>query len=204
MVLDRVAAVVNGDLIFDSDVDDERRFGAMQPFRDTVETPTRDQLIERIIDRTLILQQARLESLPPIEDAQLDAELAGLRKSIPACANNRCETDAGWQKFVEAQGFTVDEVRERWRQRMEVLRFIEARFRMGTRILPEEIDEYYQKTLLPAYRAQNVVAPPEPAVSDRIQEILLQRQVNKLLADWLQSLRAQGSVRIVKPGETMP
>jgi hypothetical protein len=32
----------------------------------------------------------------------------------------------------------------------------------------------------------------------------LQQQVNKLLDDWLTSLRAQGSVRIVKPGEELP
>ena len=37
-----------------------------------------------------------------------------------------------------------------------------------------------------------------------IQEILLQQQVNKLLDDWLTALRAQGSVRMVKPGEEAP
>ena len=35
-------------------------------------------------------------------------------------------------------------------------------------------------------------------------QVLLQQQVNTLLVDWLKSLRAQGTVRVVKPGETMP
>jgi hypothetical protein len=33
---------------------------------------------------------------------------------------------------------------------------------------------------------------------------LLQQQVDKLLDDWLTSLRAEGSVKIVKPGEELP
>ena len=41
-------------------------------------------------------------------------------------------------------------------------------------------------------------------ISDRIQEILLQQQVGKLLQDWLKSLRAQGTVQIMKPGEVAP
>jgi hypothetical protein len=49
-----------------------------------------------------------------------------------------------------------------------------------------------------------VAAPAEASIADHIQEILLQQQVNKLLDDWLASLRAQGSVRIVKPGEELP
>jgi len=32
----------------------------------------------------------------------------------------------------------------------------------------------------------------------------LQQRVNKLLDDWLTALRAQGSVRILKPGEEAP
>jgi peptidyl-prolyl cis-trans isomerase SurA len=42
------------------------------------------------------------------------------------------------------------------------------------------------------------------AISERIQQILLQQQVSNLLSDWLQSLRAQGSVVVLHPGEEAP
>ncbi len=204
VVLDRVVAVVNGDLLFESDLDEEKRFAVFQPLRNAEVEPTRDELLERLIDRTLILQQARMQPQEPISDAQVDAELALLRKTIPECKIYLCETDAGWKKFVEDQGFSVEDVRERWRQRMEVLRFIEARFRMGIRISQPEIDDYYNKTLVPGFQKQGATPPAEDTISDKIQEILLQQQVNTLLVDWLKSLRAQGTVRVVKPGETMP
>ena len=87
---------------------------------------------------------------------------------------------------------------------MEVLRFIEERFRMGIRILPADIDGYYSKTMLPAYEKEKAPAPPEATISSRIEEILLQQRVDTLLDDWLAALRAQGSVRILKPGEEAP
>jgi peptidyl-prolyl cis-trans isomerase SurA len=202
VTLDRVAAVVNGELILESDVDAERRFSAFQPFSGS--QPTRQRLMERLIDRALILQQMALQPQPPISDAQVDAQLATLRKAIPRCAAYHCETDAGWKKFVEDHGFTMDEVRERWRQRMQVLAYIEERFRMGITISQAQIDDYYQKTMLPAYAKEKVSAPAEASISDRIGEILLQQQVDKLLDDWLTSLRAQGSVVVIKSAEEAP
>ncbi len=201
VVLDQVVAVVNGDLVLESDIDEERRFQAFQPFRDERKLFSRDATIERLIDRTLILQQVKLQSDTPITDAEVNAQLAGLRKDIPACKEDHCETDAGWEKFLSDQGFTLQELVERWRERMRVLRFIEMRFKMGIRVTPEEIKSYYDKTLLPAYAERRSAPPKLATISDRIQEILLQQQVGALLGDWLKSLKAQGSVRMVRPGE---
>jgi hypothetical protein len=203
VTLDRVVAIVNGELVLQSDVDAEQRFAAFQPF--TVAKPmTQDQLVNRLIDRTLIRQQMALQPQQPITDAEVDDELASLRKSIPKCAAYHCENDEGWQRFVADQGFTLQELHDRWKLRMEVLRFIEERFRMGIRISQEEIDDYYKTTLLPAYQKENAPAPPESAVASKVQEILLQQQVDKLLDDWLATLRAQGSVTILKPGQEAP
>jgi parvulin-like peptidyl-prolyl isomerase len=203
VTLDRVVAVVNGDPILESDLDEEARMAAFQPFGDRT-IATREELTNRLIDRDLILQQIRLQPQVAVADAQLDAELNELRKSIPECASYNCTTDAGWQIFVAAQGFTLSELRERWRERMEVLRFVEARFRMGIRISQAEVDAYYKTTLMPAYAAEKTTPPEESTIADRIHEILLQQQVDKLLDDWLISLRAEGSVKIVKPGEELP
>jgi hypothetical protein len=203
VTLDRVVAVVNGDLVLESDVEAERRFEAFHPLSST-KTSTRDELINRLIDRALILQQIAVQPEPPISEAEVDSELMSLRKAIPKCAAYHCETDAGWQKFVTDQGLTLPELRVHWKLRMEVLRFIEERFRMGIRITPQEIDDYYKKTLIPAYQKENAQAPAEDTIKDRIQEILLQQQVDKLLDDWLTALRAQGTVRILKPGEEAP
>jgi peptidyl-prolyl cis-trans isomerase SurA len=203
VVLDRVIAVVNGDVILESDVDEERRFEEIQPYRATTNF-TRERAIERLVDRALILQQAALEPEDVVSDKELDAQLLTLRKDIPACKQYHCETDAGWQKYVEDHGFTVAEFSERWRKRMELLKFIEVRFRNGISISDEEIKSYYEKTMLPEYAKRNVTPPKLETISNRIEEVLLQQRVGALLEDWLKSLRAQGSVRMMTPGEVAP
>lgn len=203
-VLDRVVAVVNGDVVLESDVEEEQRFAVFQPLSEPANTFSRVRAVERLINRDLILQQLKIQPQAAVTDKELDTQLLQLRKELPACRTEHCETDAEWQKFVTEHGFTVDEVRERWKQRMEVLRFIEQRFRMGVRISPEEIKAYYDKTLLPLYATQKVPAPKLDTISERIQEVLLQQQVSSLLSDWLKSLRAQGTVRLVGADEAAP
>jgi peptidyl-prolyl cis-trans isomerase SurA len=202
--IDRVVAIVNGDLILESDVDEERRFAAFQPYSNPTGAFSRPDAINRLINRALILQQNGEQSLPPIPDDELTADIADLRKAIFACRVYKCETDAGWHSFLTANGFTEEEFRQRWHDRMVTLRFIEQRFRMGIRIEPSEIDDYYRKTLLPEYASRHVSPPPVDRIRDRIQEILLQEQVGKLLDDWLQALRASGDVQMVRPGEVTP
>ena len=198
--LDRVVAVVNGDLILESDVDEERRLIAFQPFRQA-SAYSRENAIDRLIDRMLILQQSKLENEDPVSDKEVEAQFAALRKDIPACKAYHCETDAGWLKFVTDNGFTMSELTAIWRQRMQVLQFIELRFRMGIHIPDSDIKEYYDKTLLPEYARQHATAPKLETISKRIEEILLQQQVSNLLSDWLKTLRAQGTVRLMQPGE---
>ena len=98
VLLDRLVAVVNGDVILESDVDEERRFSEVQPYRATA-VSTRDQIIGRLIDRTLILQQAALQPEDAVPDKDLNAQLASLRKDIPACKEYHCETDEGWKNI---------------------------------------------------------------------------------------------------------
>ncbi len=201
VLVDQAIAVVNGDLILESDVDEDRRFQAFQPYANADDAFSREASIKRLIDRTLILQQAKLQPDSAVTDREVQAQLQTLRKEIPACRQYHCETDAGWAKFVSDHGFTMDELTARWKQRMQVLKFIEIRFRSGIDITPAQIKDYYDKKLLPEYAKRNATAPKLDVISDRIQEILLQQQVSNLLADWLKSLKAQGTVRVMAPGE---
>jgi peptidyl-prolyl cis-trans isomerase SurA len=203
VVLDRLIAVVNGDVILESDVDEERRFEEVQPYRAAASFP-REKIIERLVDRALILQQALLQPEDAVPDKDLDAQLMTVRKDIPACKQYRCETEEGWKKFLGEHGFTDGEFRARWLQRMQLLKFIEVRFRNGVTISDDEIKAYYEKTMLPEYAKRSVTPPRLDTVSKRIEEVLLQQQVSALLEDWLKSLRAQGSVRIMTPGEVVP
>jgi peptidyl-prolyl cis-trans isomerase SurA len=199
VVLDHVVAVIGEDVILESDIAEELRFAVLQPERADPARNTPQRALERLIDRQLILQQMQLTqvNLPTPTVAQVDQQLAELRKQIPECALYHCDTAAGWHSFLAAHGLNDAEVVARWRQRMLLLSFIQSRFGAGVRITEPEIEQYYDKEFAPEFARRRLKPPPLKDVAPRIQEILLQRRVNSLLQDWLQSLRDNGSVSIL-------
>jgi hypothetical protein len=200
VALDSVVAVVNNQTILASDVEDEMRLAVLDPGQGGLGVLSRQRALDQLISRALIQQQIRQEDAQTAEPAQteIDARLTEIRKELPACVHLNCATEQGWKDFLAAHGLTPQQVEGYLRNRLEVLRFIEMRFRQGILISPEEIETYYRKTLLPQY-APGEAIPPLNAVAPRIEEILLERQVNVLFDDWLQNLRKQGDVEVLDP-----
>lgn len=201
VLLDQVVAVINGDVLLESDVDEEMHFAALEPFGTGAGNDTRLDAMRRLINRDLILQQMKDQqgSIGKVTEAEVKNSLEDLRSRLPQCANNGCKTAAGWKAFLSANDLTEQEVDEHWRQRLAILHFIDARFRTGIRIPQASINDYYAKSVVPVFAREHATAPPLKEVSARIQEVLLQKQVNGMLQDWLKSLRDEGSVRIVDP-----
>lgn len=207
VVLDSVIAVINGDVLLRSDLQTEMDMAALQPLSLPPGKDFERRAARRLINRTLILQQMQSQGMArDVSDEEVESDLEALRDQLPDCRKADCKSEAGWVNFLAQHNLTPSEVMERWRQRMQILSFIDTRFRAGVRIARPDIEEYYNKTFVPQFKKQNLSAPSLASVSDRIEEILLQQHVNGLLQDWLTSLRDQGSVIILDPalGESNP
>jgi peptidyl-prolyl cis-trans isomerase SurA len=203
-VLDHVVAVVNNQVILASDLELELHFLRLLPIGDRTEL-TLSNALERLTTRALIEQQI-LQGDPhglEIAPKELEASLTDLQQSLPACKHRDCKTEEGWRTYLTSLGLTPDQVADYWAHRMAMLRFIEERFRSGIHIAPEEIQKYYKETLVAKYQSPSD-APPLEQVSQRVQEVLLQQQVNSLLDDWLKSLQDQGQVEILDPALRPP
>ncbi len=200
IVLDRVVAVVNKHAILASDIDDEIRLSVLDPNLVGQGTLTRQGAVEQLISRALIEQQIReqdMQAIAPSQD-EVNARLEQIRRQLPACVRQNCATDAGWVAFLAAHGLTPERVEIYLRYRLEILSFIEQRFRQGIQISPPQVESYYHDILLPQY-APGETVPPLDQVDTRIQEILLEKQVNVLFDAWLTNLRSQGDVEVLDP-----
>jgi peptidyl-prolyl cis-trans isomerase SurA len=196
--LDHVVAIVGPSVILESDVVQEMHLSALEPLQVLPGQNTPAAALRRLIDRTLILEQMREQGQPiDTPEPEVQKAVADLRKSIPACEQEKCGTEEKWDYFLRTNDLNPELVDERWSQRMAILRFIDLRFRSGIHVAPDQISAYYQKTLVPALAKNHETAPPLADVSPRIQEILLEQQVSGLFQDWLGSLRDQGNIRIV-------
>jgi len=206
--LDRIAALVNNTPILESDVQQELEVSRLVPTRaDAAEnTPEkkRTAAVDRLIDRMLITDQEQWQPPKPVTDTELADDIKELQRRIPDCSPHKCDTVAGWSAVLAAHGFTTSEFNTRWKARIEMLRFIELRFRDGARITPGDVRDYYRDTLTPQYAAAHTTPPPLPQIENRIQQLLLEERISSLLEDWLKQLRTAGNVRILAPGEDLP
>jgi len=198
--IDRVIAIVNRQTILASDLEDELQISILDPSRNLVDKETPQQALDRLISRALIQQQIRQGDIgtPAPTAEEVANRLQELRTELPTCVRANCQSDAGWKAFLDEHNLTTSSVQNYIRSRIEILRFIELRFRQGIRITPEEIESYYREKLLPQYPA-GVTPPPLQQVSARIEEILLQQRVNDLFSSWLANLRKQGQIQILAP-----
>jgi hypothetical protein len=87
---------------------------------------------------------------------------------------------------------------------LNTLRFVDARFRPGARITPEQVSAYYRDKFVPQFQkeAPNSQPPALPAVTDRITSILTEQLIDQRFGNWLQNLRAQARIqRLYPPGQ---
>jgi hypothetical protein len=206
VLLDRVVAVVNNRAILASDLRTEMRMSVLTPAEGPGQSvDTAHDALERLISRSLIIQQIRdeeeLSTRPTPEE--IAARLSELRKELPACVRAHCVTDEGWKAFLDEQELTQRQVEFYLRSRLELLRFIELRFRQGIQISHDEVQSYYINLLVPQYLPGQKV-PTLDQVAPRIEEILLQQKVNELFSDWLDNLRKQGEIEVLDPSLEPP
>jgi peptidyl-prolyl cis-trans isomerase SurA len=204
-VLDRVVAVVNNHAILASDLKDEIQLAALDPMSAGNGALTPQLALEQLISRTLIQQQIRQEDAQAVEPSadEVQARVEEMRRELPACLRRNCASEQGWKDFLAANRLTPERVDSYLRYRLEILRFIELRFRQGILISPEEVEKYYKQTLVSQYSAGETV-PALDKVSARIEEILLQQQVNVLFDDWLKNLRSEGEIEVLDPALRLP
>jgi peptidyl-prolyl cis-trans isomerase SurA len=199
VVLDSVIAVINGDVLLESDVEAERRFESLQLLPKDQNTAA--HAAERLITRTLILQQMKEQdqSISDIKEQDVEKFIAELKKQQPGCLPTRCQSEAGWASYLAGLGMTPEEVRQRWKQQLIILNYLNLRFSSGIRIPADQVQAYYQKNLVPQFEAKHEKPPAVKTLRPRIKEILLQQQVSKQIDEWEATLRQEGSVEILVP-----
>jgi hypothetical protein len=115
--VDRVLAVVAGQLIMLSDVTAVRALGIITP------APGSDPIgsvLAQLIDRELMLAEVDRYAPPEPETADIDREVAGVRARFPS--------QQAFDETLARSGFDVTHVRELERQNLRLRAYIEQRF----------------------------------------------------------------------------
>jgi hypothetical protein len=115
--IDRVLAVVAGQLIMLSDVTAARALGIVEP---VPEADPVGSVLARLIDRELMLAEVDRYAPPEPESADIDREVAAVRARFPS--------QKAFDDTLARSGFDVTHVREIVRQNQRLRAYLEQRF----------------------------------------------------------------------------
>jgi hypothetical protein len=199
VVVDKMVATVNGDgarpeLITYSDLLWQM---ALQP--DTPISPPRSDDLNRALhlveDQRLILQEAKkLPTIAPT-DAEVKAALAELVKLF---------APHEFEQRLRAVGFSsVDDerLREIVRQRVEIEKYLDFRFRSFTVVSQEEVTNYYRDVYVPRFRQRNpgVLVPILDKVRAELERTLTENKIESETDAFLDNARERAEIVILNP-----
>jgi hypothetical protein len=191
-ILDRVVASIGDVAITQSDVEREYR---LERFLDgqwpapPSDSKTLEQVRERLTNQKLLLEEETHDSS---HDAALEKtaaeELDGVRK--------RFSSEPDYQSALHALRMDEKQILTTLVEQQRILRIVEQRLRPGVAPGTSDVESYYRDVFAPEYaKTHGSAVPPLTEVQGQIQEILVQKRIDQLLASWLQELKPSRRVR---------
>ena len=164
-VIDRVVCVVNNDAITQYELDEAESFYLYEqklaaPPEGAARRALRDQILARIIDARLQLQQAERERMT-VEDVEVSEQIAEVMKRLAV------KSEAELEIALKPQGVTVEGIKRRIRETLMVQKVVRRKVALRISVTEEEIDRYLQdnreklETGL-TFEARHMLFLPEP------------------------------------------
>jgi hypothetical protein len=97
---------------------------------------------------------------------------------------------------LAAYGLSEEDVAERTAIQVNLLRYLDLRFRSQVHISSRAIENYYRDQLLPQLRRTGAVEPPLQQVAAKIEQLLTEQRLNELQSQWVRTLRLQAGVQV--------
>ncbi len=194
-VIDRIVATVNGQIILQSDWDDELAYEAFIAGKPLQQTTPEDRKasLDRLIDHELLRQQiAPNDPQFEINPETLESKLQEVRKQFPGG-----ETDQIWQALLARYNLSADLVKSHVAMQIKILRLIDEHLVPNVQVEQKSIEDYYNQTFLPQVRKAGAKEPSLVEVTPQIRELLTQQKLNDGLKEWLQNLH-DSSVIVMK------
>ena len=189
-IVDRVVANVNGNVLLQSDWEQELAFEALLNARpvESFTSAERKAALDRLIDRELLREQVRpSESAPSDQVAAREAEVRKLHA--------QAATDEGWRTILQRHGLTESALEKRLGQEIQLMRLVEARLRPSIQIDQHAVETYYHDELLPQLKRSGGREVALPEIFGHIKDLLAEQRLNQLLSGWLASLRSASHIQ---------
>lgn len=191
-VLDKVAAVVNDEVITQSELD-QLLLPVYEQYRGKLSADklmekmneTRQRLLSQMIEDKLVYQEAKRLSVQVTEE-EVTARYEEFKTRFP--------DESAFDKLLTQQGLTVSKLKQRYREQIAIQKLHHHEIRSKIIVTPKDIEEYYTRHLSKFTREETVQAR---TITIRKSE----DSVSKKLPDPVAKAKAEDILRRLYAGE---
>jgi parvulin-like peptidyl-prolyl isomerase len=181
-LIDRIVARVENDIILLSEV---RALGRYQQLVEG-KSESEAQILERLIDQWIVRSEADTAQFPHPSEEDVARGVERVEKSFTSPE----EYDARRKQT----GLTGTDVRKMVAAQLYLSNYLDSRFRPSVQIGPKDVEDFYQKAVIPRAQARGQAPPSLDVARDYIQEALVQRSITEQADRWLNESRARVKV----------
>ncbi len=184
-VVERIAAIVNNRVITLSTLNaaTELRKADIQIEDDiSDEDIIREKVLQELIDRSLIINEAEKFGMAKIPDAEIAEALEEIKKAYP--------TEVEFEKALSGWGMNTEDLRLYIKEQIISLKFIDQRIRFFVKISDEDIAKFYIENK-PGFENKSL-----EDVKAEIDAYLTEEEVTKQLEEYIKKLRAKAEIRV--------
>ena len=198
-VIDRIVAIVNGQIILQSDWNEALRYEALLSARTVSDFSDEERrgVLDRLIDQELLGEQMKSALFKHATEEEATAQVTQTRQLYPQAA-----TEEGWKRVLASFGLNEKAVIEHVRQQLDLMRLVDAHLRPSVQIDSKSVEAYYRDKFVPQLKQTGGGEVPLSEVSAKIRELLTEEKVSELMVSWLHSLRSESKVST--PGAPEP
>jgi len=192
VIIDRIAIVVGTWIIKDSDINRDVRATSFlndQPL--SLSNAARKESASRLIDQLFIRHEMFIGDYPTATADEADRQIERLRKQ-------KFRTQAAFEQALKRYGLDDAELRTQFQLQLEVLRFIDARFRPAVLVTDQQVEKYYGEHAAALRREYPGKSLDD--LRDPIRDILAGDSVNKLFFAWLDEQRKSSKITYREEG----
>jgi hypothetical protein len=190
-LVDRVLAIVGGQVVTLSDARAVLEFGLVQPRRGV--EPTSDA-VQYLVNRQLMLSEVDRYSAPSPDPAQLAKRMAVIRA--------RYSDDAAYRQALARTAFTESRLRDLLGDNLRIESYLDQRFNAAAQPTPEEVERYYLDHR-GEFMRDGKLLPLEEVRAQAQAKVTAERR-NFLIAEWLDRVRRRFAVNTLDAGRHVP
>lgn len=193
-VFDGTVAEVDGELILKSDILWNL---ALDPAVAPVEfwdPDVQSLMLRTLVDQRILLQEAA--KLPAT--SVTDEEIAAAREKLIFEFNKGGDDPTRFERRLQLVGLSGPRLSAILRERQQILKFVDFRFRSFVVVTEPEIVRYFEAEVKPSLEDQTAVALEKAFAAERptVERALIEEKINNAIDEYLEQARARARVVI--------